>query len=385
MSGGIFLIQNDGQLVEMNEELYDSEDLLQTYLEKYPNLLAGDQINQNNPRKWLLIDREVGVPCQEGGNAHWSVDHLFLDQDAIPTIVEVKRSSDSRIRREVVGQMLDYAANAVVYWPIENIRSQYERYCENNGINPDDNLNEIIGHAITTDEFWQKAKTNLQAGKVRLLFVADEIPFELRRIVEFLNQQMDPAEVLALEIKQYMGEGLKTMVPNVIGQTAEAQQRKGSTSQSYRQWNEESFFEELQTKHADDIVSAARMLLEWSTEKGFRIWWGRGKTMGSFVPEFYHNGTNYPLFAVYTTESVEIYFQWYQYKEPFKSIEKRLEFLEILNLIPGVSISQESITKRPSIPLSILANKEVLKMFFDAFEWFINEAQAFPTENIETS
>jgi len=40
-----------------------------------------------------------------------------LDQDAIPTIVEVKRSTDTRIRREVVGQMLGYAANAVVYCP----------------------------------------------------------------------------------------------------------------------------------------------------------------------------------------------------------------------------------------------------------------------------
>jgi len=29
MSGGIYLIGNDGRLVEMNEEAYDSEDLLQ--------------------------------------------------------------------------------------------------------------------------------------------------------------------------------------------------------------------------------------------------------------------------------------------------------------------------------------------------------------------
>jgi hypothetical protein len=36
-----------------------------------------------------------------------------LDQDAILTIVEVKRSTDTHVRREVVGQMLDYAANAV--------------------------------------------------------------------------------------------------------------------------------------------------------------------------------------------------------------------------------------------------------------------------------
>jgi hypothetical protein len=37
----------------------------------------------------------------------------------VPTLVEVKRSDDTRIRREVVGQMLDYAANGVVYWPGE--------------------------------------------------------------------------------------------------------------------------------------------------------------------------------------------------------------------------------------------------------------------------
>ena len=66
------------------------------------------------------------MPSEEGGVLRWSVDHLFLDQDAIPTIVEVKRSRDTRIRREVVGQMLDYAANAVVYWPVETVRAEFE-------------------------------------------------------------------------------------------------------------------------------------------------------------------------------------------------------------------------------------------------------------------
>ena len=69
-------------------------------------------------------------------------------------------------------------------------------------------------------------KTNLQAGKIRLLFVSDKIPVELRLIVEFLNSQMDPAEVLALEIKQYVGEGLRTLVPRVLGQSAEAQNKR---------------------------------------------------------------------------------------------------------------------------------------------------------------
>jgi uncharacterized protein DUF4268 len=69
-------------------------------------------------------------------------------------------------------------------------------------------------------------KTNLQVGKVRLIFLVDRIPAELRRVVEFLNQQIDPVEVLAVEIKQYARQGMKTLVPRVIGQTAEAQQKK---------------------------------------------------------------------------------------------------------------------------------------------------------------
>ena len=39
-----------------------------------------------------------------------------------------------------------------------------------------------------------------------MVFVADQIPNEVKRIIEFLNEQMDPAEVLGLEIKQYVND-----------------------------------------------------------------------------------------------------------------------------------------------------------------------------------
>ena len=66
------------------------------------------------------------LASEEDGAGRWSVGHLFLDQDSIPTIVEVKRSTDTRIRREVVGQMLAYAANAVVHWPVDRLRAEFE-------------------------------------------------------------------------------------------------------------------------------------------------------------------------------------------------------------------------------------------------------------------
>ena len=86
IGGHIFNIQDDGTLVEMNQKPFENEDIFQTLLEKYPNLLAGDQINSNNPRRWLLVRREMGIPGEELGTDRWSLDHLFLDQDAVPTL-----------------------------------------------------------------------------------------------------------------------------------------------------------------------------------------------------------------------------------------------------------------------------------------------------------
>lgn len=57
MNGGIFLLSGE-RLVEMREQAYDFEELLQRLLVKYPSLLAGDQL-AGSPRRWLLVRREA--------------------------------------------------------------------------------------------------------------------------------------------------------------------------------------------------------------------------------------------------------------------------------------------------------------------------------------
>ena len=96
MNPCIFLIQDNQELIEMTEQIYESEKLLQTWLAQYPALLVGNQIDEKEPKRFLLIEQECGVPGREAGADRWAIDHLFIDQDAIPTIVEVKRSTDTR-------------------------------------------------------------------------------------------------------------------------------------------------------------------------------------------------------------------------------------------------------------------------------------------------
>jgi hypothetical protein len=229
MAQGIFLIDKSGELREMEPSKYESEADLQQIIAKFPRLLSSHS-GEINSSSWILIKREIGVPQQEGGIGRWSLDHLFIDSNGLPILVEVKRSTDTRIRREVVGQLLDYAANAVAYWPIEYIQNSFAQECESQGKNPEESLNEFLGEAITVENFWLTVKTNLNAGRVRLLFVADSIPDELRRIIEFLNSQMEPAEVLGIEVKHFTDGKLRSVIPNVVGETMTAKIRKRMSS-----------------------------------------------------------------------------------------------------------------------------------------------------------
>jgi hypothetical protein len=369
MSGSIFLLQSGSSLVKMNEAPYDSEALLQQLLAQYPDLLAGDQMDSGEPRRWLLVSREMAVPGEESGSGRWSLDHLFLDQDAIPTLLEVKRSNDTRIRREVVGQMLDYAANAVVYWPVEEIRLRFEKTCAAAGVNPEGQMVAVLGPDYPLDDFWIRVKTNLQAGRVRLVFVADEIPMELRRVVEFLNQQMDPAEVLALEVKQFVGEGQKTLVPRIIGLTAAAVTKK-------REWDEPMFLEALRQRRSVEEAEVARAILGWAKKHLLRIVWGRGSKDGSCFPMIDWKGNKTAVISVWTYGRVEVPFLFLKERPPFDDEAKRQELRNRLNQIPGVDIPADALALRPRILLASLTDQAALDKFLEVLDWFVKEVKA---------
>lgn len=246
----------------------------------------------------------------------------------------------------------------------------YEKTCDEKQIDSLQCLSEFLGSDDELDLFWSQVKTNLQAGKIRMLFVADEIPSELQRIVEFLNEQMDPAEVLAVEIKQFTGDELKTLVPRVIGVTSEAQKRKRITLET-KQWDETSFLERLN----DDQAIIARKLLDWSKTNMSRIWWGKGAKDGSFIPIFDYNGIDYFGIAVRTgfknNPIVQIQFDPLSKRPPFDDENLRLEFLDRLNKISNVNLPQDSIFKYPSIPFSSFQDQLSLQNLIEVLDWFV--------------
>jgi len=273
----IFLLDGEEDLREVVQTPYDTEDLLQRLIQKHPALLAGRQIDEDDPPRWLLVSREMGVPDAEDGNTRWSIDHLFLDQYGTPTLIEVKRATDTRIRREVVGQMLDYAANAQKYWPVERLRRLAEDQA--GGAGPlNDRLVTLLDLPTGVDQdeeverYWTQVEENLRAGRLRLVFVADHIPSELRRIIEFLNDKMPDVHVVGLELVQYQRGGIRVLVPRVVGQTEAARGAKArALGAGSRKTTQAEFLESCSDETRDffqDLVSQA-------DANGMRTYWGR--------------------------------------------------------------------------------------------------------------
>lgn len=369
--GSIFHIDEHNRAVQLHEIKYESEDLLQQLVGQYPEILAGEQINPENPRKWILISREMGVPSHEGGSDQWFLDHLFIDQDSIPTFVEVKRSTDTRIRREVVAQMLDYAANATAYWPVERLRQAFEEHCEN----PVTALYDALGIATgEEDAFWSKVDSNLRLGKLRLLFVADEIPASLQRIIEFLNNQMTDTEVLGVEIKQYLSqEGQRTLVPKVLGRTTASIQVK--KTQNF-EWTEELFLNRVLSSGGETARTVCEKLLEDFRNMGCYIQWGKGATQGGFTPVFRGKNQKYrisPVYAYKASTKIEIPFN--ELKPPFHTEEKKQELLDAFNSIDALHFPDNP--ERPSFDCKLLANDTAYNRFMEICESMVSEIKAY--------
>ena len=274
--------------------------------------------------------------------------------------------------------MLDYAANAVVYWPIEALRAQFEANCAHQGLDPEQLVATLLGSDVDSERFWQQARINLQAGRVRLVFVADEIPPELRRVVEFLNGQMNPAEVLAVEIKQYVGQGLKALVPRVVGQTAQATQAKSSAATGGGARDEASFFDELTAQKGEESTAIARKLLDWAQRNLLRVRWGKGNFyVGYAGPGFEQRP--YWLLSVYSKAIVYVHFADMLDRLPFSDEAKRLELLDHLNRVQGISIGADKITKYPSVRFVALRDSTALDQFLAVGDWWLRQVHQAET------
>jgi hypothetical protein len=378
------VLNSGAGLVPMTPTPYENEDLLQKLLADHPNLMPGELVDQNNPRRWLLVTREAGIAFAGSGGNRWSLDHLFLDQEGIPTLVEVKRSTDTRARREVVAQMLDYAASLVAWGPGQMVEVLRGR-CAAGDLDFDKTVEDLVGQDGENPEtFWSRVDSNLASGRIRLIFLADQISPELKQIIEFLNSQFTRAEVLGIEVRQWTGQGVTTLVSTVIGRTAAAQATKSKSSTSGAPWTQSTLIDALQERCSPAEVELVERLLRHGAQVGHHPYYGAGVTPGM---SYYYSigGKPTSVWALYLYEPgarLALSLGAIAKDAPaaaWRLVQRLRTNPTFAQLLAG--LTEETLpSKYPQLPLVLLAELEAREALFDAINELLeaDTAQASP-------
>lgn len=203
----MFAYDGESTLAKLDLHAYEKEIHLQELITRFPELLVADLVSVEDSPRWMLVEREFKVPGVIDIGSAFKLDAVFLDQDGIPVLVEVKRAANTQIKREVVGQILDYARCFLDNADSNSLRSRFVARFGSEEAAAGELSRHLLG-AMNPEEFWASVAESLKSRRLRLVVVADEIPPELRLLLKFLDEQMDSIEIFAVKISQYFNKTL---------------------------------------------------------------------------------------------------------------------------------------------------------------------------------
>ncbi len=238
------------------------EDALQLLLERFPQVIPGRQIDPGaeDPPRFVLLRREAPLGA-------WSLDHLLVDQAGVLTLLECKLAQNAESRRDVIGQIIEYAANAKTAWGEGRLRDLANSYWLSRGRA----LNDVLKEAFELEDlegFWSTVESNLEQGNSRLIVAGDEIRPEVRRMLEYLNEEMQHVEVLGLELRCYgSAEDRVVLVPTIIGQTQARVDRRKAGSER-RIWSVSRLRESFPEWEDQSRAKVCARLLDWAEKTG---------------------------------------------------------------------------------------------------------------------
>ncbi|WP_051329226.1 hypothetical protein [Geminicoccus roseus] len=260
--------------------------------------------------------------------------------------------------------MLDYAANGIAYWSIEQIIAAFHATAQRDGKEPDELLSSFLEGA-DPEAYWRQVEANLRSGRIRMLFVADRIPKELARIVEFLNEQMRPAEVLAVEVEQFVNAaGVRTLVPRLVGATERARTAKAVGGPRSLP-SEAEWLDELEGSFGSRSRQGAERAIAWFRAGQCEV--GPTDTGDSMVARLLRTDgkPTWPFFLRKSTGRLEISFQRLASVPQFRDEEVRQELLARFALLPTQTFTTGKTTGWPALALEDLLDDDLWHAFTD--------------------
>ena len=188
-----------------------SEGELQLLLHTHPECLPITEIDP-------IFAKPVPL-CTELSTPAGSIDNVMVTATGLPILIECKLWRNPEARREVVGQIIDYAKE-LTRWSASDLQREVARRVERPG-NPIIALLEEAGYSVDETAFNDALTHNLRRGRFLLLIVGDGIREGVEAIAEYLQTHAGLHFSLGLvELPIYvLGDGHRLVVPRVLART----------------------------------------------------------------------------------------------------------------------------------------------------------------------
>ena len=163
---------------------------------------------------------EDPVPvCRELSTRAGKLDALYVNRHGRLTLVELKLWRNPQARREVIGQILDYAKE-LASWGYEDFQREVSRTLGRKGNMPFELVRERFPE-VDEAEFVDNVTLHLERGEFLLLIVGDGIREGVEHIVDFVQKHSGLRFNLALvESALYRDRGDRLIVqPRVLART----------------------------------------------------------------------------------------------------------------------------------------------------------------------
>ena len=309
--------------IPLNEKHFQ-ENWLQKIIHKNPQILPIDDI-ESGFAPLISLGREISTSVGY-------IDNLYISPNGYLTIVETKLWKNPEAKREVVGQIIDYAKE-LTNWNFtklnDGVKNSSQLYNNNSKgiielINDFEKIEENEEYKIIDN-----IERNLKRGRFLLLIVGDGIRESVEEMVDFLSNTPQIQFTLGLvELQFYKNpnvEGELIAIPNLITRTREITRAivkiENSTTGSVTietdfieekvkpitvrtTITEDDFFEQLQQNTDYESAEFAKHILATVKERGYFVEWRQG----AFVAKIFDQNGSGSKITLFVTDRKGLFY-----------------------------------------------------------------------------
>ena len=374
MAGRIYLLNGDSTLIAMGELPYDSESLLQKLLRITPTSSPGSRSMPRHQGAGCSLPC-AGLPRRTRRAGRWSLDHLFLDQDAIPTLVEVNEAPTPASGGRSSGRCSTTPPTPLFTGRSRRSKPGSRARCREDGVDPNADLWGYLTEGQDGVRLLAAGEDEPPGGSGPPALHRRRDPARVAAGCGVPRRPDGPAEGLAIEVKQFVGENLKTLVPRVLGQTEAARQKKVVGRGVLCQWDEARF-------STPSLSGGANRTLEPPGDSSFQ---GASSTVYGFGGDrARRTGRSShvrqqlgekPFFSVWTYGTVELQFQQLRLP-PFSDAHESQELAHRLIRCRGVH--PRDFPEQLSVQTQAAAGVHP-GHFLETFHWVLTEIKKAET------